>query len=123
MRRSVATLAIIAALAVPAMAQTRVAAIRPPSTLGSIQKLEEVSVSAVKPSDPDVEHKALRANREVARVKMEKFDLAIASRGDRALRSVCIGCLTTAKWASRRIEARAEAREFPIADPAAAPTQ
>ena len=116
MRYFVVMLIAFAAIAPPARAQTRVAAIHPQPTLKSVRSLPEISVSTASPTN-------IEAASEAARVKMEKFDLAIAARDLRVLRSMCVGCRTTAKWAAHSIKARAEGPEFPIADPAAAPDQ
>lgn len=116
MRLPVVVLIAVQFIASPAISQKRVAAIHPQPPLKSVESLPEISVSTA--ALPNIE----AANR-AARIKMEKFDLAIAGRDLRVLRSVCVGCRTTANWAAHSIKARAEGPEFPIADPAAAPDQ
>ena len=112
----VVTLIAISAIVSPAIAETQVAAIHPQPTLESVLSLREVSVSTAAPSGIEAAHEA-------ARVKMRKFDLDIAGRDIRVLRSVCVGCRTRAKWAARIIKTRADNTELLIADPSAAPDQ
>ncbi|MCJ2104709.1 hypothetical protein MKK70_04820 [Methylobacterium sp. E-041] len=116
MRHTVIALFASVSIISPSVAQTRYAAIHPQPTLLSTEGVQEASQPA------DLGSTMSEANAK-SRGRMDMFDRRIAASGNRALRSVCRNCATTAKWAPRRIVARAESREFPIADPAAAPDQ
>jgi hypothetical protein len=114
-----AVLFLIAAigLTAPAEAQTRFAAPHPQPNAESTAGLKEV-LSASEALMP-----GYAANAQ-SRARMDKFNRRIADRGNRAIRSVCVGCATTetkAKWKPRRIEANAEATDLQTKDPAQAP--
>jgi hypothetical protein len=75
------------------------------------------------PDDPTITGAIANAE---ARTRMDAFDRRIAARSNQAVRSICPECASDArrhKWAARRIEAKAEVSEFPIKDPAQAPSE
>ena len=115
MRFAAFTLIVAIGLTATAEAQTRFAAPHSQPSAESTAGLQEPLGSETTLGET--------ANAE-ARARMDKFEQRIATRSDRAIRSICGGCNSTAtrsNWASRRIEANAEGPEFPIKDPAQAP--
>lgn len=101
----------------PAAAQTRFAAPHTQPTAAGMQG------ASVEPASHDPTTTGAVANAQ-ARARMGAFDRRLETRNNRALGSICPACSLDAKrhkWAGRRIEASANASEFPIEDPAQAP--
>ena len=114
-------LALIAALAMtaPAAAQSRFAVPHPQTGIESATAPKAVPNSIPAPAPVDAAHAESQA-------QIDRFEQRLATRSDRAIRSICSGCVTTAartKRTPRRIEATAESQDLPIEDPAQAPIE
>ena len=112
-------IALIAALAMtaPVAAQSRFAAPQPQPSAESALPQKPVPKPIPAVASVDAAHAESQA-------QIDRFEHRLATRSDRAIRSICSGCVTTATRAKRppqRVEANAETQDLPIDDPAQAP--
>ena len=102
MRRAILSLAAFVALAAPAGAEPRAAHPQPtPSAVG-------VPFDLTAPDDPA---------RAAAKAKQDAFDKHIATRSERAMRSICLGCESGPARARPAASRHNEAKAAPVDEP------